>query len=503
MGDTAINYEELGFGFHTFRKEICAELGEDFWNELVENIELPDMDSECRNQCRNMYLFMNRLEEMTDKETLKKILCRVRHGLHPSQCEGSRERFLETGDLDKYLGDGEDGVEEFARLNREKKDFYGQEITDEVLEFIKQNPKMISPVRKGNKLYAMAFPYNMKEYIKADDEKMKRYHACHCPFARESILSENVVSSSLCNCSLGHMLNCYEGFMGRELKGRVVRSVLNGDLTCEYEIEIPDDIMHKYVTSDRVIASNYYNYYKAFAKSGIVDLHEGPVSWIIPHKGEKGPSLGFRIKLNEENAETELKALGEQIRKGEAPQMWLVTPDSTPADIIEIMEQNGFENLSGDGDEPAMLLRKKDFRPYTDGDSRIVCRKISSKEDFKSWIDVVNTALHGWEMIDAEHYFTWVKDDCINIYLAELDGVAVATCLTIQDKNTSSLEFVSTLELYRRQKAASLLSSYAINDLFNNGAETVTLSACGDSLKLYKGLGFKKYFSNIIVKYEL
>lgn len=28
MGDTAINYEELGFGFHTFRKEICVELGE-------------------------------------------------------------------------------------------------------------------------------------------------------------------------------------------------------------------------------------------------------------------------------------------------------------------------------------------------------------------------------------------------------------------------------------------------------------------------------------------
>ena len=38
--------------------------------------------------------------------------------------------------------------------------------------------------------------------------------------------------------------------MGRELRGKVVHSVLNGDLICEYEIEIPDDIMQKYVTSE-------------------------------------------------------------------------------------------------------------------------------------------------------------------------------------------------------------------------------------------------------------
>ena len=502
MGDTTINYEELGFGFHTFRKEICAELGEAFWNELVKNIELPDMNSECKCQCHNMYLFMKRFEEMTDKETLKKILCKVRHGLLPSQRAGTHERFVEIGDLDEYLGDGEDGVKEFTKLNREKKDFYGQEITDEVLEFIKQNPKMLTAIRKGNKLYTMAFPYNMEEYIKATDEKMKRYHACHCPFARESILSENVVSPAVCNCSLGHMMNYYEGFMGRELKGRVIRSVLNGDLTCEYEIEIPDGIMQKYVIADRIIASNYFNYYSAFAQSGIVDLHEGSVSWIIPCKGEKGPSLAFRIRLNEENADSEIKALIQGIRKGEVPQMWIVTPDATPDNIIDIMEQNGFKNLSGEDDEPAMLLRKKDFRPYTEENSRITCRQISTMEDFRSWVDVVNTALHGWDMIDAEHYFTWVKNEHIKVYIAEIDGGAVSTCATIQKGDTASLEFVSTLEQYRRKKAAALLSSCAINDLLNNGAETVTLGACGDSVHLYKGLGFKKYFNNIILKYD-
>ena len=113
---------------------------------------------------------------------------------------------------------------------------------------------------------------------------------------------------------------------------------------------------------------------------------------------------------------------------------------------------------------------------------------------------MVNTALHGWEMIDAEHYFTWVESNNINIYLAEIDGIAVSTCATIQNGNTGSLEFVSTLEEYRRRKAAALLCSCAINDLLSNGTEIVTLGACGHSAFLYESLGFKKCFNNTIMK---
>jgi hypothetical protein len=41
----------------------------------------------------------------------------------------------------------------------------------------------------------------------------------------------------------------------------------------------------------QTVVPKYYNYY----------------SWIIPCKGEKGPSIAFRIHLNEENAEAELR----------------------------------------------------------------------------------------------------------------------------------------------------------------------------------------------------
>lgn len=254
----------------------------------------------------------------------------------------------------------------------------------------------------------------------------------------------------------------------------------------------------------QTIVQNYYNYYKIFAQADIIDLYEGSVSWIIPCKGAKGPSIAFRIHLNEENSEKELGTLIQGIREGKVPQIWHVTPDATPDNIIDIMKKNGFKDLSEGASEPepTMLLHKKDFISYEEKDSPIICRKISTKKDFKLWIDVVNTALHGWDMIDADHYFTWVESNNISIYLAEINGLAVSTCATIQNNNTASLEFVSTLEKYRRRKAAASLCSCAINDLLNNGAEVVTLGACGRSVYLYERLGFKRCFNNTVMKFD-
>lgn len=132
----------------------------------------------------------------------------------------------------------------------------------------------------------------------------------------------------------------------------------------------------------QAIATNYYNYYKSFVQSGIIKLHEGAVSWIIPCKGEKGPAIAFRIRLNEENAETELKTLIQGIRKGEVPRLWILTPDASPDNIIELMEKNGFKNLSDNSSEPepAMALHNQDFIPYREDSSRITCQKISTRK---------------------------------------------------------------------------------------------------------------------------
>lgn len=62
MGDTSIVYSEE-FGINTFKREICSALGESFWNELTDGIDLPDMKNERNCECSNMRLLIKRLEE--------------------------------------------------------------------------------------------------------------------------------------------------------------------------------------------------------------------------------------------------------------------------------------------------------------------------------------------------------------------------------------------------------------------------------------------------------
>ena len=91
----------------------------------------------------------------------------------------------------------------------------------------------------------------------------------------------------------------------------------------------------------------------------------------------------------------------------------------------------------------------------------------------------------------------------MNFYLGEIDGIPVATAATIQTGDLASLEFVSTLEEYRRRKAASAVCSRALTELFEQGASSVTLSACGESVSLYRKFGFRSYFNNIVMQYDI
>lgn len=247
MGEKTIKYEDEII-MKTFQKEISDKLGEEVWSELTKDIGVPDINNEAKCGCRTMYDFMNRFNSIIDKEKAKIILSNVRHGLKPSQCAWAREKFLECNDLDNFNKlNIEEQIADFTKFNDNGELFYGQPITDEVLEFIKENPAMLAGVREGNKMYLMAFPANMDAFLKETDKRMKRYHVCHCPFAKESILTDKPVSSTLCYCSFGHVKNFWEAVFDRELDGEVISSVLNGDMLCKYVVYLPDDIMNMYV----------------------------------------------------------------------------------------------------------------------------------------------------------------------------------------------------------------------------------------------------------------
>jgi hypothetical protein len=72
--------------------------------------------------------------------------------------------------------------------------------------------------------------------------------------------------------------------------------------------------------------------------------------------------------------------------------------------------------------------------------------RIQTGTEFTLWIDVVNEALHGWDILDLAHHGFLLSRNELSFYLAYLNDIPIATAATIQYENQASIEFVATLE---------------------------------------------------------
>jgi len=183
--------------------------------------------------------------EVLDSDTCKSILADVAHGLPRDFRKGEREKFLNAGNIDTYLK--EKRANAIAELEKHRDDgslFYNQYITDDVVEFVKSRPDVLSGERRGNTIYHTKIPYMVQEYLTATDERMKRYYACHCAWARESIVNDDIdVSSTFCHCSGGFTKQPWEAALDQPLEYEMVKSVLKGDLECSFVIYLPEDVV--------------------------------------------------------------------------------------------------------------------------------------------------------------------------------------------------------------------------------------------------------------------
>jgi len=233
----------------TFKKLICEKLSKEAWDVLTKDICIPEPDTEGKCGCCNMRIIIKRLEEMADKETIKNILTRVRHGMTREQIGDFKKEFNECGNnIDSFLEySRKQSKEEFSKHNAEGTKYWGDNITNEALDFLLNTEGVLSAVRKGSELNISRHPYDITSYFNETDKRKKRFHFCHCLFARTSILSdEGTVSKTMCYCSLGLVKAPWENTLGIELDGEVVKSVLDGDDICSFIIYLPQNIIEKY-----------------------------------------------------------------------------------------------------------------------------------------------------------------------------------------------------------------------------------------------------------------
>ena len=83
------------------------------------------------------------------------------------------------------------------------------------------------------------WPYNPAAYFKEEDPVKKRYHLCHCPWARYAILENNSQPVDICICSAGFTRRNFLGDIEGEVMHETMETVLHGDERCRFLFRLP------------------------------------------------------------------------------------------------------------------------------------------------------------------------------------------------------------------------------------------------------------------------
>jgi len=219
-------------------------VGEQKRDEVLAGIALPPLGLPSSHKPRVLQAVMERLETRLDAETCEKLLSGSLRTLDDAHYAEDKAKYQACANLDEFLVKrGQDFVAQLEQLQREGRLFFTQQVTDDVIAFVRGNPLISQGVREGNVLYEIKIPYMTKEYLAETDEKMKRYYYCHCPWVRESIKNGSVrISPTFCLCSAGFVKKPWEVILGQPLKAEVVESVLTGALWCKIAIHLPDGV---------------------------------------------------------------------------------------------------------------------------------------------------------------------------------------------------------------------------------------------------------------------
>ncbi len=189
-----------------------------------------------------MFPVLERLVERVGQKRVQRLLSACLRDLPDAHFGNERRRYLRSRDIDDYaVRKHRAFVRTLQKCQREGELFFAQEITDEVVEFVKRDQEIEGGVREGNVIYESKIPYNTKRYLAETDSQLKRYYACHCPWAREAIRNGAVrVNPIFCYCSGGFSKKPWEVIFGQELEVELLESVLQGDMRCRFAIRLPE-----------------------------------------------------------------------------------------------------------------------------------------------------------------------------------------------------------------------------------------------------------------------
>jgi hypothetical protein len=217
-------------------------VGKEIKNKVFKGIEAPPLGSPPDEFPWITQQLMKNMEGKLGLEMCRRVLAGNHHKIPLKNFAKHKEWYRDVGNIDDYLKKVHNEVIlELQRFMDENRIWYEQEITPQIIEYVRSNQEVLSGVRKGNKIYFTKFPYSPQKWLDEKDTVMKKYYMCHCPLAREAILKdEPKISPEWCYCSAGYGKLKYDIIFKEETKVEVLENVFAGNSKCRFAITIPE-----------------------------------------------------------------------------------------------------------------------------------------------------------------------------------------------------------------------------------------------------------------------
>jgi len=192
-----------------FAKNIHRVLGSDMRKEIIQGSDmLFTLESTVDERAKWIKAAMERLNELADEEQKYEILSCCAHDFSHGRIANLRAIYERSGNV------------------------------DEVIKVMHKDPAWYEkPRREGNIIYVRKSPFDSENYKKATDKDEKRKHYCHCSMVRNQ-LNEGI-STTFCYCGSGWYRQQWEGILGKPVRVEILKSLLKGDVTCEFAIHLP------------------------------------------------------------------------------------------------------------------------------------------------------------------------------------------------------------------------------------------------------------------------
>lgn len=235
-------------------------------------------------------------------------------------------------------------------------------------------------------------------------------------------------------------------------------------------------------------------YWHTLSKADGMRLVSEDIDYVIS-EDRNSPERIFNIRLTPENSEERINEIIAFIKAGLIPDSFLITPNSTPPNLSDILAEKGF-TIDQSGLCMAMDLREvSGDENYSDN---IKVMEVKDKDQLIHWDNIINHALFDHEIMTFEQFYDIFCLPNTRFYLAFFDGFPASACLTISEGNLADLDMVATLKQYRNRGLATTIINKAMDDLYNCGVKTVSLRAEPDGINLYKRIGFQEFCYRVV-----